>query len=59
MSITVKFIYPPIPIRQFDYMATYDHIDEDPEYPCPKGFGATEQEAIEDLKTNYPLEDEI
>lgn len=38
----------PIPLRQFDWTATYD----DYEPGDPIGHGATEQEAIEDLRLN-------
>lgn len=41
-----NFVYPPIPIRCFDWSATSD--DYGPGDPI--GWGRTEQEAIEDLK---------
>lgn len=41
---------PPIPIREFDWMA---YRDGDEEFG-PRGFGATEQEAIDDLLTYFP-----
>lgn len=47
MRILTDFVYPPIPIRKFDWSAidgdTYDGEG------CPVGYGATEQEAIDDL----------
>jgi hypothetical protein len=43
--IHCEFIYPPIPIRQFDYQATFDGYEPG----CPIGHGATEQEAIDAL----------
>lgn len=47
MNIRATFIYPPIPLRQFDWSAidddTYDGEG------CPIGYGATEDEAIADL----------
>lgn len=46
MKIITNFVYPPIPIRQFDWSA----VDDNYEPGCPIGFGATEQEAIDDLK---------
>jgi hypothetical protein len=46
-KIITSFIYPPIPIRQFDWCAHYDNYEPG----CPMGHGATEQEAIEDLKS--------
>lgn len=51
MKIRTDYIYPPIPIRSNDWTAvdsdTYDGADDS---NCPIGFGATEQEAIDDLK---------
>lgn len=46
-AIVTEFVYPPIPIRRFDWVAHYD----DPEGPT--GHGATEAEAIADLTENY------
>lgn len=50
MKIETSFVYPPIPIRQFDWSAidadTYDGADDS---NCPIGYGATEQEAIDNL----------
>lgn len=42
-------IRPPIPTRSHDWCAYYDGCEEDQEY----GYGATEAEAIADLKANY------
>lgn len=47
MKIKTSFVYPPIPIRCFDWQA-YDYDTYDGE-GCPLGHGATEQEAIDDL----------
>lgn len=55
MTIKTSFVYPPIPIRKFDWSAidedTYDADCDENGYfsTCPAGRGATEQEAIEDL----------
>jgi hypothetical protein len=50
MKIKTSFVYPPIPIRCFDWSAidddTYDGAEDS---HCPIGTGATEQEAIDDL----------
>jgi hypothetical protein len=47
MHIKTSFVYPPIPIRNFDWSAvdasTYDGEGS------PIGYGETEQEAIADL----------
>lgn len=44
--IVTHNVYPPIPIRQFDWSATLDGYDEGD----PIGWGATEAEAIADLR---------
>lgn len=50
MKIRTTYVYPPIPIRCFDWSAidddTYDGAEDS---HCPIGTGATEQEAIDDL----------
>jgi len=43
--IHVEFIYPPIPIREFDYQATFAGYDAGD----PIGHGPTEQAAIDAL----------
>lgn len=58
MKIVTEHVYPPIPIRNFDWSAidadTYSPC-EDPECSCRSakgnrvGRGATKQEAIDDL----------
>lgn len=47
MKIRTAYVYPPIPIRQFDWSAVDDDTYDGP--GCPIGTGATEQEAIADL----------
>lgn len=44
-TIRTSFIYPPIPSRHFDWIAT----KEDYEGGDPIGYGQTELEAIADL----------
>ena len=63
MKIRTTCIYPPIPIRSFDWCAvdddTYDAEWDDERgfhSSCPIGYGATEQAAIDDLLAQ--LEDE-
>ena len=46
MKIVTHHVYPPIPMRQFDWSAVTD--DYEPEHPI--GWGSTEAEAIADLK---------
>ncbi len=43
--IRTEHVYPPIPIRNFDWRATLD----DYEPGCPMGEGPTEESAIADL----------
>lgn len=47
-KIVTSFIYPPIPIRSFDWCAYRDGQEELGGY----GYGRTEQEAIDDLLAN-------
>lgn len=44
MKIITDFVYPPIPIRNFDWVAYRDGDEEG-----PQGHGATEAEAIAEL----------
>lgn len=48
-KIITENIYPPIPIRQFDWQATFDGY-EPGDYV---GYGRTEQDAIDDLKQQW------
>ena len=51
VEIKTEFVYPPIPIRCFDWCAWFDGQEEG-----PTGKGETEAEAIENLleqKENY------
>ena len=45
-TIVTSHPYPPIPLRSMDWQACFDGEEED----GPYGYGATEAEAIEDLK---------
>lgn len=48
MNILTEYLYPPIPIRQFDWSAIDDDTySGDPADPI--GYGATEQAAIDNL----------
>lgn len=44
-AITTENICPPIPIRNYDWMATREDYDEGD----PVGHGETEEEAVQDL----------
>lgn len=46
-KIITEFVYPPIPIRSFDWSAVFDGYEPDE----PIGWGATEAEAIADLQS--------
>lgn len=52
--IVTRFVYPPIPLRQFDWTAVRDSYDEGD----PVGQGATEQEAIDDLLAEEEMREE-
>jgi hypothetical protein len=48
MKIRTEFVYPPIPIRDFDWSAVDDDTYDGE--GCPIGYGRTEEAAIADLK---------
>lgn len=51
MNIKTDFWQKPYPDRRFDWSAIDDDTyDGAPESHCPVGYGATEEEAINDLK---------
>jgi hypothetical protein len=47
-QIEVSFVYPPIPVRSFDYCATFKGYEPGD----PIGYGPTEAEAIADLRAH-------
>jgi len=49
MKIVTEFIYPPIPIRQFDWSAVDDDTYDGANAGEPMGWGETEAEAVADL----------
>jgi hypothetical protein len=51
MTIKTEFVYPPIPIRTYDWCAYDDDTYDGP--GCRIGWGATEQEAISNLLEQY------
>lgn len=53
--ILTSYINPPIPFRGCDWEAVFDG-DEGDEF-APRGFGATEAEARQDLIDNYDEEE--
>ncbi len=46
-KIITSYIFPPIPYRGNDWVAYYDGDEEEGQ----RGWGATEKEAIDDLKS--------
>ena len=52
-KIHTHFVYPPIPIRNYDWMA---HVG-DYEPGCTVGYGATEEAAITDLKEQLEMDE--
>lgn len=50
--ISTSNVFPPIPIRTCDWIASYSNDDGE---PC--GYGRTEVEAAIDLVTNHPREE--
>jgi hypothetical protein len=53
LKIHTEFVYPPIPIRQFDWSAVTDNYEPG----CPIGYGPTEREAIDDLLSQIEPEE--
>ena len=50
-KIVTEHVFPPIPLRQFDWCATDDNYEPDSGYVI--GWGRTEQEAIDDYKSYF------
>ena len=48
MKIVTTYVCPPIPMRDFDWHATFEGLEGE----GINGFGRTEEEAIEDLQQN-------
>ena len=51
--IIVDFVYPPIPIRAFDYCAFFEGEEERARY----GYGPTKEAAIADLLAEFVEEE--
>ena len=52
-KIKTHFVYPPVPLRCFDWIATFADDEPNDNGQMLHGYGATEEEAIEELLTNY------
>ena len=50
-KINARPLYPPIAVKYFDWIATYDSEEDE---QCARGYGSTEHEAIKDLMTSHP-----
>lgn len=58
-EVNVDFIYPPIPIRQFDWQATWDGDEPDDDGRMLVGHGLTPLDAIIDLYDSTELKEEV
>lgn len=52
-KVNIRFVYPPIPLRGFDWCATFDNDEPDDDGNMLAGYGETKAEALEELLTNY------
>jgi hypothetical protein len=50
-TVITDFWVKPIPDRRFDWSAVLDNYDGAEDSYCPVGYGRTEAEAIEDLRS--------
>lgn len=53
-KIVTSYIFPPIPLRNTDWLAHYEGEEEKQQY----GYGKTAAEAIADLQEMYPEDDD-
>jgi len=53
VGIRTHIVYPPIPIRNFDWAAYFEDDEPTDNGYMHQGFGSTEQEAIDDLLESY------
>jgi hypothetical protein len=56
--IVTSYWAKPIPVRQFDWAASYDGDEPNDAGSMAIGYGRTEAEAIADLLDNYPREED-
>jgi len=52
-KVIISFVYPPIPLRQFDWCAYFDNDEPDDDGHMLCGYGKTERDALMDLLDNY------
>lgn len=48
-KICTAYVFPPIPVRHFDWVAWFDGDEPNDDGQMLQGNGATEQDAIDDL----------
>jgi len=48
-EILINFVYPPIPIREFDWCATWDNDEPNDNGQMLHGYGRTPLDAIREL----------
>jgi hypothetical protein len=53
-KVVTEEIWPPIPVREFDYRASYDGDEPDDNGNMDCGWGKTRDAAIRDLIENFP-----
>jgi len=58
-KVRTSNIYPPIPLRQFDWQAVFDNDEPNDSGYMMIGYGATEAEAIEDLRLEFEASERI
>lgn len=54
-KVNIHFVYPPIPLRRFDWCATFDNDEPDDEGNILAGYGKTETDALIDLLNNLAI----
>ncbi len=52
-KVIISEVYPPIPIRQFDWCAMFDDDEPDDEGHMLCGYGRTRADALSDLLDNF------
>jgi len=56
-KVNTEYWAKPIPLRQFDWIASYDDDEPDDDGNMARGYGRTEQEAIVDLLCSHPRDE--
>ena len=55
-KIVTSYVFPPIPDRRFDWSAWRDGDEPNDDGQMTIGYGATEEEAIADLKEQLEID---